>query len=90
MINTRKELEQKLDRLSSEQLNSVCQFVEFLEYKKEPTPKNSLTNQDIEQIFASYRQQKKQRIASFAKNDTIVSEELSEPLSDEFLDLFEP
>ena len=33
MIYTKEQLQQKLERLSAEQLNSVGQFVEFLEYK---------------------------------------------------------
>ena len=98
MIDTRKELEKKLDKLSIEQLNSVCQFVEFLEYKQKPAnPKNSLTNKDIERVFDSYRQQNsqqnsqqnKQRFVSLAKSNFNVREDLSEPLPDEFLDLFE-
>lgn len=94
MIDTRKELEKKLDKLSIEQLNSVCQFVEFLEYKQKPeNSTTSLTNRDIERIFESYRQQKsqqnKQRFVSLAKSNFHVREDLSESKGDEYLDLFE-
>lgn len=91
MINARKELKQKLDRLSTEQLDSVCQFVEFLQYRQEPMiPKNSITNKDIDRVFASYRHQKEQRPVTIVRNKFVVPEEFSEPLSDEVLDLFEP
>lgn len=39
---------QKLDKLSTEQLNSVCQFVEFLEYQQQPLDlENPQTNEEI-------------------------------------------
>ncbi|ELS04602.1 Protein of unknown function (DUF2281) [Xenococcus sp. PCC 7305] len=47
MTNIREELAQKLNQLSTEQLYSVCQFVDFLEYKQQPVrAETPLTNND--------------------------------------------
>ena len=52
MNNIRAELERKLNNLSLEQFNSVCEFVESLEYKKQPKKiKHPETNEDIDKII---------------------------------------
>ena len=58
MTNIREELARKLDKLSPEQLNSVRQFVEFLEYQQQSlTTETPITNEDIDRIVESYRQE---------------------------------
>ena len=96
MSNTKEELERKLHNLSPEQLNSVCQFVEFLEYKQHATktePEKNLpyppeTNEDIDKIVEYYRRQNKQRPIGLAKGEFTVPDDFNDPLPDEILDLF--
>ena len=91
MTNIREELAQKLDKLSTEQLNSVCQFVEFLEYKQQSvTTETPITNEDIDRVVESYRQQNKRRPIGLAKGEFTVPDDFNDPLPDEILDLFEP
>ena len=91
MTNIREELAQKLDKLSTEQLDSVRQFVEFLEYKQKPvTSETPLTNEDIDRIVESYRKQNKTRPIGLAKGEFVVPDDFNDSLPDEILDLFEP
>ncbi|MEM9271917.1 MAG: DUF2281 domain-containing protein [Cyanobacteria bacterium P01_F01_bin.143] len=81
MTNIREELAQKLDKLSTEQLNSVRQFVEFLEYKQQPvTSETPLTNEDIDRIVESYRKQNKQRPIGLAQGEFVVPDDFNDPL----------
>jgi hypothetical protein len=90
MTNIREELNHKLNNLSPEQLNSVHQFVESLEAKQQPPQtEHPLTNEDIDKIVASYRQQNKKRPLGLAKGRFIVPDDFNAPLPDEILDLFE-
>ncbi len=91
MTNIREELARKLDKLSTEQLNSVCQFVEFLEYKQQSgTIETPITNEDIDRIVESYRRQNKPLPIGLAKGEFVVPDDFNDPLPDEILDLFEP
>ena len=91
MTYTKEELQQKLNRLSAEQLNSVGQFVEFLEYKQQPIESKTLmTNEDIDRVVESYRRENKQRPIGLAKGEFVVPDDFNDPLPDEILDLFEP
>ena len=91
MTNIREELAQKLDKLSTGQLNSVHQFVEFLEYKQQPvTSETPLTNEDIDRIVESYRKQNKPLPIGLAQGEFVVPDDFNDPLPDEILDLFEP
>ena len=91
MTYTKKELQQKLEQLSAEQLNSVGQFVEFLEYKQQPVEsKTPMTNEDIDRVVESYRRENKQRPIGLAKGEFVVPDDFNDPLPDEILDLFEP
>ena len=91
MTNIREELNRKLNNLSTEQLNSVCQFVELLEYKQQPMKDElPITNEDIDTIVESYRKQNKQRPIGLAKGEFTVPDDFNDPLPDEILDLFEP
>ena len=91
MTYTKKELQQKLEQLSAEQLNSVGQFVEFLEYKQQPVEsKTPMTNEDIDRVVESYRREHKQRPIGLAKGEFVVPDDFNDPLPDEILDLFEP
>lgn len=83
-------LDRKLDNLSPEQLNSVSQFVEFLEYQQTHTKiENPMTNEEIDQIVASYRQQNKSLPIGLAKGEFVVPDDFDDPLPDDILDLFE-
>lgn len=89
MTSIRKELDRKLNNLSPEQLDSVRQFVDFLEHQAmQPNPDYPLTNEDIDRIVESYRQQNKQRPIGLAKGQFIVPDDFNDPLPDEILDLF--
>ncbi len=89
--NLRDRVIQKLNNLSTEELNSVCQFVEFLEYRQHPIDlKNPTTNEEIDKIVETYRQQNKLRPIGLAKGEFVVPDDFNEPLPDEILDLFEP
>ena len=91
MTYTKEELQQKLDKLSAEQLNSVGQFVEFLEYKQQPVEsKTPMTNGDIDRVVESYRRENKQRPIGLAKGEFVTPDDFNDPLPDEILDLFEP
>ena len=91
MSNIREKLDRKLSDLSPEQLNSVFQFVEFLEYKQQPVKtEHSITNEDIDRIVESYRRQNKLLPIGLAKGEFTVPDDFNDPLPDEILDLFEP
>ena len=63
MTSIREELDCKLNNLSPEQLDSVRQFVESMEHQQPPAnTEQPLTNEDIDRIVESYRQQNKQRL----------------------------
>jgi hypothetical protein len=82
---------QKLNSLSIEELNSVCQFVEFLEYRQYTIDlENPTTNEEIDKVVEIYRQQNKLLPIGLAKGEFIVPDDFNEPLPDEILDLFEP
>ncbi len=95
MTNIREELAHKLDQLSTEQINLVCQFVESLDVclssegysHEEGIP---LTNKDIDRVVESYRKQNKPLPIGLAKGEFIVPDNFNEPLPDDILDLFEP
>ena len=81
---------QKLDKLSIEQLSSVYQFIESLEYQQKPTVlENPQTNEDIDQVVELYRQLNLPRPSGLAKGEFIVPDDFNAPLPDEILDLFE-
>jgi len=89
MTSIREELDRKLNNLSPEQLDSVLQFVDSLEHQ--PKPVNTdypLTNEDIDRIVESYRQQNQQRPVGLAKGEFTVPDDFNDPLPDEILDLF--
>lgn len=81
---------QKLDKLSIEQLSSVYQFVEFLEYQQKPTAlENPQTNDEIDRVVELYRQLHLPRPSGLAKGEFVVPDDFNAPLPDEILDLFE-
>lgn len=89
MTSTREELDRKLNNLSPEQLDSVRQFVESLEHQPPSADTDyPLTNEDIDRIVESYRQQNKQRPIGLAKGEFVVPDDFNDPLPDEILDLF--
>ena len=89
MTSIREELDRKLNNLSPEQLNSVRQFVESIEHQQPPVnTEQPLTNEDIDRIVESYRQQNKQRPIGLAKGEFTVPDDFNDPLPDEILDLF--
>ena len=104
MTSIRKELDHKLNNLSPEQLDSVRQFVDSLEHQPiqadpdypltgDTSPVGfpqgrALTNEDIDRIVESYRQQNKQRPIGLAKGQFTVPDDFNAPLPDEILDLF--
>ena len=91
MTNIREELNRKLDNLSTEQLSSVYQLVESLEYEQQPKQDElPVTNEDIDRIVESYRKQNKKRPIGLAKGEFVVPDDFNDPLPDEILDLFEP
>ncbi|MGK7896498.1 MAG: DUF2281 domain-containing protein [Xenococcus sp. (in: cyanobacteria)] len=91
MTSIREELERKLNNLSPEQLNSVHQFVKSLEHQQPSTnPDYPLTNEDIDEIVESYRQQNKPLPIGLAKGQFTVPDDFNDPLPDEILDLFNP
>lgn len=85
---------EKLNNLSTEELNLVCQFVEFLEYRQHSIDikelKNATTNEEIDKIVETYRQQNKLLPIGLAKGEFVVPDDFNEPLPDDILDLFEP
>lgn len=89
MSNIREELNRKLNKLSNEQLDSVRQFIESLEVQPQSIhPEPPITNEDIDRIVESYRQQNKQRPIGLAKGEFTVPDDFNDPLPDEILDLF--
>jgi hypothetical protein len=86
----RDRLHQKLEQLSTEQLDSVWRFIKFIEDQqtliKSQSPK---TNEDIDRIVQSYRQQNKRLPIGLAKGELVIPNDFNEPLPDEILDLFE-
>lgn len=90
MTNIREKLDRKLNNLSSEELNSVHKFVESLGAKAQPEKiEKTLTNEDIDRIVESYRQQGKKLPIGLAKGQFTVPDDFNDPLPDEILDLFE-
>lgn len=75
MTSIREKLDRKLNNLSLEQLDSVVQFVESLEHQPQQTADSDypLTNEDINKIVESYRQQNKQRPIGLAKGEFTVN-----------------
>lgn len=89
MVNTREQLNRKLDNLSPEQIDSVYQFVDSIEHRQPFfNPNYPLTNEDIDKIVESYRQQNKQRPIGLAKGELTIGDDFNDPLPDEILDLF--
>lgn len=89
MTSIREELDRKLNNLSPEQLDSVRQFVDLLEHQPTPAdPDYPLTNEDIDRIVESYRQQNKPLPIGLAKGEFTVPDDFNDPLPDEILDLF--
>jgi hypothetical protein len=89
MTNIREELDRKLNNLSPEKLNSVRQFVDSLDDRDTvDDPEYPLTNEDIDRVVESYRQQNKQRPIGLAKGEFTVPDDFNDPLPDEILDLF--
>ncbi len=89
MTSIREELDRKLNNLSPEQLDSVRQFVESLEHQPAPAaPDYPLTNEEIDRIVESYRQQNKPLPIGLAKGEFTVPDDFNDPLPDEILDLF--
>jgi hypothetical protein len=89
MTSIREELDHKLNNLSPQQLDSVRQFVESLEHQTLPVdPDYPLTNEDIDRIVESYRQQNKPLPIGLAKGEFTVPDDFNDPLPDEILDLF--
>lgn len=89
MTSIREKLDQKLNNLSPEQLNSVHQFVESIEHQS--TQVNSeypLTNEDIDRVVESYRKQNKPLPIGLAKGKLNIPDDFNDPLPDEILDLF--
>lgn len=89
MTGIREELDRKLNNLSLEQLDSVRKFVDSLEHRATPiNPDSPLTNEDIDRIVESYRQQNKPLPIGLAKGEFTVPDDFNDPLPDEILDLF--
>jgi hypothetical protein len=89
MTSIREELDRKLNNLSPEQLDSVCQFVESIKHQQSPANTElPLTNEDIDKIVESYRQQNKPLPIGLAKGEFTVGDDFNDPLPDEILDLF--
>lgn len=88
MTSIREKLEQKLNNLSPEQLDSVHQFVESIEQSPSANPDYPLTNEDIDRVVESYRQQNKPLPIGLAKGEFTVPDDFNDPLPDEILDLF--
>lgn len=89
MTSIREQLNRKLNNLSTEQLNSVRQFVESLENQQPSSNLNSLlTNEDIDLIVESYRQQSKPLPIGLAEKRLNIPDNFNDPLPDDILDLF--
>lgn len=88
--NLRDYLHQKLEQLSTEQLNSVWNFIKFLEYQQTLIQvENPTTNEEIEQILQIYRQQNKLLPIGLAKGELNIPDDFNASLPDEILNLFE-
>lgn len=88
MTNIKEELYRKLNNLSTEQLNSVYKFVDYLEDKQSIEDEIPVTNEDIDRIVESYRQQNKPLPIGLAKGKFVVPDDFKDPLPDEILNLF--
>ena len=104
MTSIREKLNRKLNNLSPEQLNSVCQFVELIEREKSQiesasrsasNPQNyehlknlPKTNEDIDKVVESLRKQNKLLPIGLAEGEFTVPDDFNDPLPDEILDLF--
>lgn len=89
MTNIREKLDHKLNNLSPEQLNTVHQFVESMEHQsRQVNQEYPFTNEDIDRIVESYRQQNKPLPIGLAKGEFTVGDDFNDPLPDEILDLF--
>ncbi|MEL6438098.1 MAG: DUF2281 domain-containing protein [Cyanobacteria bacterium J06621_8] len=89
MTSIREELNRKLNNLSPEQLDSVHQFVESLEHQSPSADSDyPLTNEDIDRVVESYRQQNKPLPIGLAKGEFTVPDDFNDPLPDEIIDLF--
>ena len=86
MTSIRKKLDSKLNNLSPEQLDSVHRFVESIE--QDAIPINPESNEDIDRIVESYRQQNKLLPIGLAKGRLNIPDDFNDPLPDEILDLF--
>ena len=73
----------KLEHLSSEQLNSVWQFVQSLESEKVLTD-----NEVIDAILKTYQQNNKKRPLGLCEGEFIVPDNFNEPLPDEIIESF--
>ena len=90
MTSIREELDQKLNKLASEKLNSVHQFEESLATKTQPEKiEQPITNEDIDRIVESYKKQGKKSPIGLAKGQFTIPDDFNDPLPDEILDLFE-
>ena len=88
MTSIREKLDRKLNNLSPEQLDTVHQFVESLEHEQPADTEYPLTNEDIDRVVESYRQQNKPLPIGLAKNKLNIPDDFNDPLPDEILDLF--
>ena len=88
VTNIKEELHCKLNNLSTEQLNSVYEFVDSLEDKQPIEDEIPATNEDIDRIVESYRQQNKPLPIGLAKGKFVVPDDFNNPLPDEILNLF--
>ena len=88
MTSIREKLAHKLDNLSPEQLDSVHQFVESIEHSPSVNLEQPMTNEDIDRVVESYRQQNKPLPIGLAKGEFTVPDDFNDPLPDEILDLF--
>lgn len=89
MTSIREKLDRKLNNLSPEQLDTVHQFVESLEHEQPSADTEyPLTNEDIDRVVESYRQQNKPLPIGLAKGQLNIPDDFNDPLPDEILDLF--
>jgi hypothetical protein len=67
----------------------IVTFLTPSENVKSHSRKKVLSNEEIEQVLQTYRQQNKSRSLGLAKGDFIVPDDFNAPLPDEILSLFE-